>query len=306
MLVHNLMVAREAEGERLDSWLAKQPLGLTRSRVQRLIDECRVNVDGKSVKSNYRLKGGETIAVIVPPAEPLGAEAEDIPVDTVFEDQDVVVINKPSGMVTHPAQGNYSGTLVNALLHQVGDLSGINGVLRPGIVHRLDKDTSGLLVVAKNDRSHLSLAEQIKNRSVKREYQALVHGNLTRDTGTVDAPIARHPVYRKRMSVTAGGRRAVTHYAVLERFGDYSLLHLQLETGRTHQIRVHMAYINHPVVGDPVYGPKRPHFGLNGQLLHAWRLTFEHPTTGQRMTFEAGLPRHFLVVLQGLRQHSPH
>ncbi len=301
---HELVVPVEAGGERVDSWLAKQPIGLTRSRVQRLIDEGHVTIDGKGIKSNHRLKGEETVAVLIPPAEPLQTEAEDIPLDIVYEDSDVAVVNKPAGMVTHPAQGNYTGTLVNALLHQVGDLSGINGVMRPGIVHRLDKDTSGLLVIAKNDKAHLWLADQIKGRFVKREYQALVHGNLLQDKGTVDAPIARHPSDRKRMTVIAGGRKAVTHYTVLERFGEYCLLHLQLETGRTHQIRVHMAHINHPVVGDPVYGPKRAHFGLNGQLLHAWKLTFKHPRTHQAMSFEAPPPRHFQTVLQKLRQQK--
>jgi len=231
-------------------------------------------------------------------------EPEEMDLDIYYEDRDVLVVNKPKGMVVHPAPGHSSGTLVNGLMAHCKDLSGINGVLRPGIVHRLDKDTSGLLVVAKNDESHLSLASQIKNRSVKREYQALVHGNVHLDQGTIDAPIARHPIHRKRMAVVDGGRRAVTHYTVIERFGDYSLLHLQLETGRTHQIRVHLSHANHPVVGDPVYGPKHAHFGLSGQLLHAWKLTFAHPATHQTMTFEASLPRHFQIVLNKLRQQN--
>jgi 23S rRNA pseudouridine1911/1915/1917 synthase len=288
-------------GQRLDVWLARQSLGLTRSHAQKLIAQGHVQIAGQAAKNNFRLQQGQSVQVEVPAPQPLLLTPEDLQLPIVYQDSDLVVVNKPQGMVTHPAQGNRSGTLVNGLLYQVEDLSGINGVLRPGIVHRLDKDTSGLLIVAKNDQAHLVLAAELKARRIKREYQALVHGGIAAETGTVDAPIARHPVFRKRMAVVDGGRPAVTHYQVLERLGNYTLLQLKLETGRTHQIRVHLAHIGHPVVGDPVYGPRKQHFQLPGQLLHAFRLTFTHPRTGAIMQFTAPLPKPFHDLLTRLR-----
>jgi len=242
--------------------------------------------------------------VIEPEPRPVDVQAQDIPLDILYEDEDIIVINKPQGMVVHPAAGNYNSTLVNALLHHCRDLSGINGEMRPGIVHRIDKDTSGVLVVAKNDHSHVNLAQQIKDKTAVRKYIALVEGDIKEDAGTIDAPIGRHPVYRKKMAVVPGGRRAVTHFKVLERFGRYTLIEARLETGRTHQIRVHMAYIGHPVVGDPVYGYKRQSFNLNGQLLHAQCLGFKHPRTGRYMEFCAPLPDYFTDVICKLRQSS--
>ncbi|HHW98382.1 MAG TPA: RluA family pseudouridine synthase [Firmicutes bacterium] len=298
-----LQVASEDSGQRLDSWLAAQELELTRSQVQRLITEGQVRVEDVTVlKSNHRLRAGQWVSITVPDPKPLEVVPENIPLTIIYEDAYLAVVNKPQGMVTHPAQGNYSGTLVNALLYHIGDLSGINGVLRPGIVHRLDKDTSGLLVVAKNDLAHRKLSEQLKARQIERRYVALLHGNLKQDRGTVNAPIARHPLLRKQMAIVAGGREAITHYQVSERFGNYTLTELKLETGRTHQIRVHMAHLGHPVVGDSVYGPKKTAFGLNGQLLHAWHLGFLHPITQEIAQFTAPIPAHFQKVLDKLRQ----
>lgn len=301
MPIHELIVSDSGAEQRLDVWLAEQPLGLTRSHVQKLIAEGHVLVEGKRSKNNYRLKSTERLQVTVPAPAPLVAEAENLGLPIVYQDSDVVVINKPQGMVTHPAQGNYTGTLVNALLYQVHDLSGINGVMRPGIVHRLDKDTTGLLVVAKNDFSHLALAAQLKARSIKREYLALVHGGFSTEQGTISAPIARNPSQRKQMAVVPTGRNAVTHYQVVERFGIYTLLQLSLDTGRTHQIRVHLTHIGHPVVGDKAYGPKKSPFHLPGQLLHAFRLTFAHPRTDEMMQFTAPLPAYFSEILDRLR-----
>lgn len=298
-----LQVDSGDNGKRLDAWLAAQDLSLTRSQVQKLIAEGKVRVEGVATnKNNYRLRAGQWVFVVVPDPKPLEILPENIPLPIVYEDACLAVVNKPQGMVTHPAQGNYTGTLVNALLYHIKDLSGINGVLRPGIVHRLDKDTSGLLVVAKNDLAHRSLAQQLKTRQMKRRYVALLHGNLKQDVGTVNAPIARHPVLRKQMAVVAGGREAITHFQVRERFGNFTLVELQLETGRTHQIRVHMAHSGHPVVGDNIYGPKKPAFGLNGQLLHAWHLSFLHPITQEIAQFSVDIPPHFQRVLDKLRQ----
>ncbi len=302
MPVHQLSLTESGVGQRLDAWLAEQPLGLTRSHAQKLIAEGRVLVNCKPGRNSTRLQLSDAVQVNVPEPEPLAIGAEKLDVPIVYQDSDIVVVNKPQGMVTHPAQGNQSGTLVNALLYQVGDLSGINGVMRPGIVHRLDKDTTGLLVVAKHDQAHSQLAADMKARRIKREYQALVHGGFAAERGTVDAPLARHPVLRKQMAVVTGGRPAVTHWQVLERFGQFTLLHLRLETGRTHQIRVHLAHLGHPVVGDVVYGPKKSAFTLPGQLLHAFRLSFQHPLTGEDLRFEAPLPAHFQTVLDRLRR----
>ena len=276
---------------------------LSRSAVQNLIAGGHVFWDGKPVAKSAKLPLGSVLVVEIPPARPLDVRPENIPLDIVYEDGDLLVVNKPKGMVVHPAAGNYDGTLVNALLHHCGDsLSGINGVIRPGIVHRIDKDTSGLLIVAKNDTAHRHLAEQIKAHSFTREYRAVVYGRI-REDGTVDAPIARHSQDRKRMAVqqSPSARDAVTHYFVTRNFTGFTQLRLRLETGRTHQIRVHMAYIGHPVAGDPVYGPKKVITSLHGQCLHAGLIGFIHPRTGAYMEFEAPLPPYFTDFLRTLR-----
>ncbi|MQL52945.1 RluA family pseudouridine synthase [Desulfofundulus thermobenzoicus] len=299
--VNYYRVENENAGRRLDVFLAGESPDLSRSHIQKLIEEGLVTVNGGPARAGYRVKAGDEVLVEIPPPRELAVLPEDIPLDIFYEDGDVIVINKPRGMVAHPAEGNYSGTLVNALLYHCRDLSGVNGVLRPGIVHRLDKDTSGLIMVAKNDRAHLDLARQLQDRRVTRRYIALAHGGFKEDRGTVDAPIGRHPRDRQRMAVVAGGRRAVTHYTVRERFGQYTLLELKLETGRTHQIRVHMAHLGHPLVGDLKYGPARPHFGLQGQFLHAAVLGFVHPGTGEYLEFIAPLPEELQRVLDKLR-----
>jgi 23S rRNA pseudouridine1911/1915/1917 synthase len=293
------------QGERLDRFLSRNAPSLTRSYLKALIAEGRVLVDGKAAgKAGIKLKSGQEVTLDLPPLKKLTVEAEDIPLNVVFEDEDVIVINKPQGMVVHPAKGHYSGTLVNALLFHCRDLSGINGTLRPGIVHRLDKDTSGLMMAAKNDAAHASLASQIKKRQVKREYMALVYGTPAAKSGTIDAPLGRHPSQRKKIAVRAEARGAVTHFQVIEKFADTSLLHLRLETGRTHQIRVHLAYIGHPVLGDPLYGRRKEKIPLPGQALHACRLAFAHPRTGHFKEFTAEPPASFqqaLAVLRGER-----
>ena len=292
---------REKTGQRLDCYLS-EALEVTRSAVQNWLEQGLVRVNGRPQEKNYRLREGDRIEAELPAPAPCQAVAEDIPLDIVYEDDDLLVVNKPKGMVVHPAAGNPSGTLVNALLAHCGDsLSGINGVLRPGIVHRINKDTSGLLIVAKNDFAHQGLAEQIKAHSFTREYRAVVYGKI-REDGTVDAPIARHPQDRKRMAVqnTPNARNAVTHYFVTKNFTGFTQLRLRLETGRTHQIRVHMAYIGHPVAGDPVYGPKKVITQLHGQCLHAGLIGFIHPRTGEYMEFEAPLPPYFTDFVKTL------
>lgn len=313
-------VPEEACGERLDRFLSSRPeLGLTRSHVQRLIERDLVRVDGRPARASRRLRGGERVEVVRPDPEPVSARPEPIPLNVVYEDADLLVVNKPRGLVVHPAPGHAGGTLVNALLARCPDLEAINDALRPGIVHRLDKDTTGLLVVAKTPAAHLALARQLRERRVRREYLALVRGQPP-DEGTVDAPIGRHPVHRKRMAVVAGGRPAVTHYRVLERFpdpggaagrgprGGYALLLVRLETGRTHQIRVHLAHAGHPVAGDPVYGGGRRgrpgELGLEGQALHAARLAFVHPRTGVPVAFEAPPPADLAAALARLRARA--
>ena len=289
----------EAVGERLDRFAA-QMSGLTRSAVQSLADDGAVTVNGKKAPKNYRLRSGDEVAVAVPEPTVYEAKPENIPLDIVYEDADLLVENKPKGMVVHPTAGNYDGTLVNALLYHCHDLSGINGVLRPGIVHRIDKDTSGLLIVAKNDRAHQGLAEQIKVHSFTRIYEAIVYGRLRDDSGTVNAPIGRHPTKRKQMAVTpVNSKPAVTHYEVIARYdgntkhGAFTHVRLRLETGRTHQIRVHMASIGHPVVGDAVYGPDAYQKELHGQCLHARTIGFVHPVTGAYLEFTSDLPPYF-------------
>jgi len=270
--IMEMKVTGEQAGMRLDVYVSGLVPEMTRSRVQKLIIEGGVTVNGIPSKSNYKVREGDTVSVKVPRPEPLEVTAEQIPLDIVYEDKDLLVVNKPQGMVVHPAAGNYTGTLVNALLEHCDDLSGINGVIRPGIVHRIDKDTSGLLVVAKNDKAHLGLARQIKEHTVSRKYIALVHGNIAEPRGIVDAPIGRDPHNRKKMAViTRNSKPAVTKYRVVERFENYTLVECSLETGRTHQIRVHLAYLGHPVAGDPAYGPKKNPLGLKGQALHAYK-----------------------------------
>lgn len=297
-----LTVSAEDAGSRIDKYISDNIADLTRSAVQGLIEKGMITSGGKAVSKNMKLKGGEEITVEIPEPEPMDAVPEDIPLDIVYEDDDLLVVNKPKGMVVHPAHGNYTGTLVNALLHHCGDsLSGINGVIRPGIVHRIDKNTSGLLIVAKNDASHLKLAEQIKVHSFTREYEAVACGCFKETEGTIDAPIGRHKTDRKKMCVTTeNSRNAVTHYSVLKQYGGYAHVRLRLETGRTHQIRVHLSYIGHPVLGDDVYG--KPYKGLEGQCLHARKIGFIHPATGEYMEFESELPEYFTAVLRKLEK----
>ncbi len=290
-------------GERIDKFLTAQNAGFTRSEVQRWIDNGNVIVNAKAVSKNYKLRAGDHITLDIPEAVLPEAKPENIPLEIAYEDNDLLVVNKPKGMVVHPAVGNYDGTLVNALLYYCGEsLSGINGVMRPGIVHRIDKDTSGLLIVAKNDFAHRLLAEQIKTHSFTRKYLAVVYGNLKQDEGTINAPIGRNPLDRKKMAVTEkNAKQAITHYKVLERFGNFTYVELTLETGRTHQIRVHMASLGHPVAGDSVYGPSKVIQSLNGQCLHAYFISFEHPRTQKTITLLAELPPYFETFLRKLR-----
>ena len=298
-----LTATPEQAGQRLDAFLAQALPELTRSAAQRLIAEGLVTVDGKAPAKSLKLSGGETVAVTVPEPEEAQALPEDIPLDVVYEDDDVIVVNKPVGMVVHPAPGHSGGTLVNALLHHCGDsLSGIGGELRPGIVHRIDRDTSGLIIAAKNDFAHQALSAQLQDHSLCRTYEAVVVGNLREDSGTVDAPIGRCPSDRKKMAVVRqGGRNAVTHWQVLERFPGYTYVRCRLETGRTHQIRVHMAYIGHPLYGDTVYGAKKAAPGMTGQCLHAVGLTFRHPRTGETVELSCPLNEEFTAFLRKLR-----
>lgn len=291
-------------GARLDVFLAGRFAQFTRSRIKNLIDEGFASVNGKPGKAGTKLSAGDTVKLEVPEPKVASAQPEYIPLDIVYEDAGLLVVNKRRGLVVHPAAGNESGTLVNALLNHCDDLSGIAGELKPGIVHRLDRDTTGLLVVAKNDAAHLGLSKQIADKSAKRIYMALVEGNIAEDRGRVDAPLGRSRTDRKKIAVVAGGRQAATQYTVLERFGDCTLVECRLETGRTHQIRVHMKHIGHPVACDPVYGIRKQRFHVDGQLLHAARLEFTHPETGERMAFEAPLPEDFQKVLDNLRRRN--
>ena len=292
----------DAPGQRADQFLAAALPQLTRSAAQKLLEEGAVTLDGRPVKKNYKTAPGDELVVILPDPAPVDILPQDIPLDVVYEDDDVIAVNKPVGLVVHPAAGHPDGTLVNALLYHCGNsLSGINGALRPGIVHRIDRDTSGLIIAAKNDTAHLALAAQLQDHSLYREYEAVCVGNLKQDQGTVNAPIARHPTDRKKMAVNfLQGREAVTHWTVLERFPGYTHIQCRLETGRTHQIRVHMAHTGHPLLGDVVYGSKKPWPGLAGQCLHARRLSFLHPRTGERLTLECPLPPWFQEVLTKL------
>ena len=298
-----LRASEESKNQRLDAFLASSLDGLTRSQATRLIESGEVAVNGRAVGKSYKLAGGEDIAVTLPEPEPVEAVPQDIPLDVVYEDADVIVVNKPSGMVVHPAPGHPDGTLVNALLyHCAGTLSGIGGALRPGIVHRIDRDTSGLIIAAKNDAAHQYLSAQLADHTLARTYECIVVGALREDRGTVDAPIARHPTDRKRMAVVAGGREAVTHWEVIARYPGYTHVRCRLETGRTHQIRVHMAYIGHPILGDTVYGAKKEVPGLTGQCLHAVGLRFLHPRTHEVVELSCPLPDEFTRMLQKIRK----
>ena len=298
-----LRASEESKNQRLDAFLASSLDGLTRSQATRLIESGEVAVNGRAVSKSYKLAGGEDIAVTLPEPEPVEAVPQDIPLDVVYEDADVIVVNKPSGMVVHPAPGHPDGTLVNALLyHCAGTLSGVGGALRPGIVHRIDRDTSGLIIAAKNDAAHQYLSAQLADHTLARTYECIVVGKLREDRGTVDAPIARHPTDRKRMAVVAGGREAVTHWEVIARYPGYTHVRCRLETGRTHQIRVHMAYIGHPILGDTVYGAKKDVPGLTGQCLHAVGLRFLHPRTHEVVELSCPLPEEFTRMLQKIRK----
>ena len=298
-----LFEIQEEQQMRLDKYLTEQFPEQTRSYLQKLIKDGEVLVNGKTVKAGYQLTKGDEVSVNIPEPKELDVEPQKMDLDIVYEDDDVILINKPKGMVVHPAPGHTTDTLVNGLLYHCKDhLSGINGVARPGIVHRIDRDTTGILIVCKNDMSHNSIAAQLKEHSITRRYRALVHGNVKNDTGTVEGPIGRHPVDRKKMAINErNGKPAVTHYTVLERFGNYTLIECVLETGRTHQIRVHMTSIGHPLVGDEVYGPAKCPFKLQGQSLHAMVLGFVHPRTGEYMEFSADLPAYFEDLLRKLR-----
>ena len=301
-----MLLTADRSGERADAALARLAPDLTRSAAQRLLEEGRVLREGRPLRKNDKLQAGDVLALDLPEPQPVALEPEDIPLDIVYEDNDLLVINKPKGLVVHPAAGHWSGTLVNALLYHCRDsLSGINGELRPGIVHRIDKDTSGLLIVAKNDFAHQALAAQLQDHTLARTYVCLVVGGVREDSGVIDAPIGRHPTDRKKMAVTEkNSRHAVTHWRVLERFPGYTLLECRLETGRTHQIRVHMAYRNHPIVGDTVYGRPKPELGQDTQCLHARALTFRHPRTGETMTLTCPLPDYFTRLLEALRRRT--
>ncbi|MBD9185287.1 MAG: RluA family pseudouridine synthase [Clostridiales bacterium] len=301
-----MTLTADTSGERLDAFLARSMEGMSRSAVQRLIEDGNVLRGGKRCRKNDRLEPGDVLTVTLPEAKPVEIVPKEIPLEIVYEDEDVAVINKPKGLVVHPAPGHTDDTLVNGLLYAMGDrLSGINGEMRPGIVHRIDKDTSGLLAIAKNDLAHAVLASQLKDHTMARTYEAIVCGNLKEDSGTVDAPIGRHPTDRKKMCVTArNSRNAVTHWEVVERFPGYTHIRCHLETGRTHQIRVHMAYIGHPILGDTVYGHKYKELGQDSQCLHAGQLCFRHPRDGRPVLVFAPLPDYFLEVLNKLRKRK--
>ncbi len=303
-IVYDWTVDEDDLGIRIDRFLSEELEDYSRTQIQQLIKDEKILVNNKPVKANYKLSLNDQIEVKIEPPKVLNIDKENIPLEIVYQDRDVAVVNKPRGMVVHPAPGNYSGTLVNALLYHLTDLSGINGIMRPGIVHRIDKDTSGLLVVAKNDKAHEGLAKQFKEHSIERIYVALVHGLIPHDKGTIDAPIGRDPKNRLKMTVTYNNsKNALTHFVVIERFTNHTLIECKLETGRTHQIRVHMQYIGYPLVGDPVYGSKKEELAIAGQALHAKTLGFTHPTTLERLTFTSDLPNDFLQVLQKLREN---
>jgi len=296
---NEILIESDINNERIDVYVSSKLEDMSRSSVQKLISDGNITVNNKIVKSNYKVKLKDSIIILLPEPEILDIDAENIPIDIVYEDDDLAVVNKAQGMVVHPAPGHYSGTLVNGLMYHLKNLSSINGVMRPGIVHRLDMNTSGLMLVAKNDKSHNFLAKCLKEHSINRIYYALVEGNIKEDSGTIDAPLGRSEKDRKKRAVTyKNGKEAVTNFWVLERYGKYTLLKLKLETGRTHQIRVHLKHISHPVVGDEIYGSKTNKFGLNGQLLHSKTVGFVHPTTMEYMEFESELPDYFQRVIK--------
>ena len=298
-------IIADVNNERLDSYISKSNLDLSRSMVQKLIKENRVFVNGKNEKESYKIKVNDNITIQIEDPKSSKLEAQDIPLDIIYEDNDIIVINKPKGMVVHPGNGNPDNTLVNAVLaHCKGSLSGIGGEIRPGIVHRIDKDTSGLIIVAKNDKSHINLSEQIKNHEVTKIYTALVKGNISEDEATIDMPIGRDKKDRKKMSVTRDGKEAVSHIKVVKRYGNYTLIRVKIDTGRTHQIRVHMAKIGHPVVGDEVYSSGKNEFGVKGQMLHSTILKFKHPISGKEIMLEAPLPQYFEDVLSKLDKNE--
>ena len=295
-------VVKEGEsGQRLDQYLSNKLSQYSRNHLQILIKQGNISLNSGSVKAKHRIKTGDHILVVIPSPQKLDVLPEKIDLDIIYEDDDIIAVNKPQGMVVHPAVGNHKGTLVNALLYHCDKLSGINGKIRPGIVHRIDKDTSGVLVVAKNDFAHLNLSKQIQNKTISRIYLAITEGSLKTDNGTISAPIGRNPVNRKKMAIVEGGRQAVTNYRVLERFDAYTYLELTLETGRTHQVRVHLSHMGHPIIGDPVYGSRKQKFKLAGQALHASKLGIIHPRTNKEMTFHAPLPEYFVKQLKILQ-----
>ncbi|QQQ85965.1 RluA family pseudouridine synthase [Peptacetobacter hiranonis] len=301
--IREFLVEEDEEGDRLDVYLADQFVDMSRSYIQKIIKDKKVTVNGKIEKSKYLVKEEDKIVIEIPKPKVLEVVPQDIPIEIVYEDDDIIIVNKPQGMVVHPAPGNYEGTLVNAILyHCKGNLSSINGVIRPGIVHRIDKDTSGILMIAKNNKAHNCLAEQLKDHSITREYEFICHGVFKEDNVTVDRPIGRNPKDRLKMAIVPNGKRAVTHFEVIERFNGYTQVRARLETGRTHQIRVHAMSINHPLVGDPVYGPKNSKIKLNGQALHAKKLGFIHPTTKEYIEFDSELPDYFQKLLEKLRK----
>lgn len=298
-------INNELAGNRIDKTLPNLDKNLTRVMAQKLIEQGNVKVNGKNVKTSYKLNENDKVEVEIPEVKEVSIEAQDIPVEVLYEDNDIIVVNKPKGLVVHPANGNPDGTLVNALMKICkGTLSGIGGEIRPGIVHRLDKDTSGVLIVAKNDKAHLALCEQIKNREVKKTYLALTRGIIKENEATINMPIGRSTTDRKKMAVVKTGKEAITHFKVLERFKENTLLEINLETGRTHQIRVHLSQIGYPIVGDMVYSNGKNKFGVQGQMLHAWKIKFMHPITGKEMEIEAPLPPYFKDVLEKLKEKN--
>ena len=302
--IREFLVEEDEDGDRLDVYLADQFVDMSRSYIQKIIKDKKVTVNGKVEKAKYLVKEEDKIVIEIPKPKVLEVVPQDIPIEIVYEDDDIIIVNKPQGMVVHPAPGNYEGTLVNAILyHCKGNLSSINGVIRPGIGHRIDKDTSGILMIAKNNNAHNCLAEQLKDHSITREYEFICHGVFKEDNVTVDRPIGRNPKDRLKMAIVPNGKRAVTHFEVLERFNGYTHVRARLETGRTHQIRVHAMSINHPLVGDPVYGPKNSKIKLNGQALHAKKLGFIHPTTKEYVEFDSELPDYFQKLLEKLRKY---
>lgn len=303
--MEKLIVEENSQNKRIDSYLVEKKVNLSRTLIQKMLEDEKILVNGKKQKPSYKPEEGDVITIEIPKPEETNLKPQNIPIDIIYEDNDIIVVNKPKGMVVHPANGNPDGTLVNAILAICKDsLSGIGGEIRPGIVHRLDKDTSGLLIVAKNDQAHINMSKQIQDRKVIKKYIALVKGVIAEDSATIDMPIARSTKDRKKMAVDPKGKEAITHFKVLKRYDKYTLLEIKIDTGRTHQIRVHMAYIGHPVVGDMQYSNGKNEFGVEGQMLHSKYLEFDHPITGKRLKLEAPLPQYFIEVLEKLRNRE--